>query len=136
MPYLIGFLLALLIGYAARLSGFDKDRAFYPVVLAVVASYYVLFAAQGATASVLVIEIAVLAVFLAIAGAGFRLTPLWLVAGLAAHGIIDAVHGRLIDNPGVPEWWPAFCGAYDLTAAALLAMLLRASRGRRERCRS
>ncbi len=49
-------------------------------------------------------------------------------AGLAAHGMFDFVHAHVIDNPGVPEWWPAFCGAYDVVAAAALAWL---SRGRK-----
>ena len=61
--------------------------------------------------------------------AGFR-GSLWLaVTALAGHGVFDAIHGRLI-NPGVPVWWPAFCGAYDVGAAAYLAfLLLRPPRG-------
>jgi len=31
----------------------------------------------------------------------------------------------LLSNPGVPGWWPAFCLAYDVTAAAYLAWLLK-----------
>jgi hypothetical protein len=34
----------------------------------------------------------------------------------------------VIDNPGVPPWWPAFCGAYDVAAAVYLAWLLRSGR--------
>jgi hypothetical protein len=33
----------------------------------------------------------------------------------------DFVHGYLVTNPGVPFWWPPFCLAYDVTAAAALA---------------
>jgi len=43
---------------------------------------------------------------------------------LAAHGIFDLVHPHLYANPGVPAWWPWFCLAYDLAAAAYLAWLL------------
>ena len=43
-----------------------------------------------------------------------------VAAALAAHGVLDFFHGHLINNPGVPEWWPAFCLAYDVAAAALL----------------
>jgi hypothetical protein len=46
------------------------------------------------------------------------------VAALAGHGVVDAVHGRLIANAGVPAWWPAWCLAYDVGAAAWLAWLL------------
>jgi hypothetical protein len=38
-------------------------------------------------------------------------------AGLAAHGVLDFFHGRLVANPGVPPWWPAFCRAFDVAAA-------------------
>ena len=34
----------------------------------------------------------------------------WIVvAGLAGHGVFDAVHGYVIENAGVPDWWSAWC---------------------------
>jgi len=58
------------------------------------------------------------------ASVGFR-RSLWLVAaGLAAHGVMDFFHGQLVVNPGVPAWWPAFCGSYDVAAAGYLAWRL------------
>ena len=69
------------------------------------------------------LESLVMAAFLAAAVAGFRLN-LWIVAtGLAAHGVFDFFHGHVVTNPGVPPWWPAFCLAYDVTAAGFLAWL-------------
>jgi hypothetical protein len=124
MPYLVGIALALTVSGLATLVGFDRDRAFYSTVLAVVASYYVLFAVMGGSGHALVVETLVMIGFLLAAGIGFK-RSLWLVAaGLAAHGVLDFFHGGLVANPGVPEWWPAFCGAYDITAAAFLAWLL------------
>jgi hypothetical protein len=50
---------------------------------------------------------------------------LWIVAvALASHGIFDAVHGFLVENPGVPAWWPAFCLSFDVGAGAYLAWVL------------
>lgn len=106
------------------LAGFDRDRSFYPTVLIVVAAYYILFAAMGSPPAIGV-ETAVAAGFLALAVTGLR-TSLWVVVlGLFAHGAMDAVHGALIANPGVPAWWPAFCGAADMALAAGLALRLR-----------
>jgi hypothetical protein len=48
-----------------RSSGLDRDRAFYPTVAMVVASYYCLFAVIGASPRALVLESLVAAVFLA-----------------------------------------------------------------------
>lgn len=123
MPFLIGFTLSLGVAVLGRRAGLDRDRAFYATVMIVVASYYVLFAVIGGSTTALVAELAVAAVFSTAAIVGFRSTP-WLIAGaLAAHGVFDAVHGHLLANPGVPSWWPAFCGAYDIGAAIWLALL-------------
>jgi hypothetical protein len=130
MALLVGVLLAFAVGLFASGFGLDRDRAFYPVVTIVVASYYALFAVMGASTHALVMELLVCAVFLAAAVWGFR-SSLWLiVAALAGHGILDLTHASLIDDPGVPAWWPPFCMAYDVTAAAYLAWLLGTGRTR------
>ena len=128
MALVIGALLALAVGLFATGLGLDRDRAFYPVVTIVVASYYALFAVMGDSTHALVLESLAGAVFLAVAASGFR-SSLWLVVvALAAHGLFDLGHGALIANPGVPRWWPEFCLTYDVTAAAYLAWLLKSRR--------
>ena len=128
MAALIGALLAFAVGLLATALGLDRDRAFYPVVTIVIASYYVLFAVMGEAMDALVLEALVGAVFLAGAAMGFR-TSLWVVVvALVAHGLFDLVHAAIISNPGVPAWWPAFCLAYDVAAAAYLAWLLQRGR--------
>ena len=73
----------------------------------------------------ILVESAVMTAFAAVAVLGFRRT-LWIVAAaLAGHGVFDAVHGALVTNPGVPVWWPAFCLAFDVTAASAMLVLLR-----------
>jgi hypothetical protein len=124
----VGVLLALGVGLFATGIGLDRDRAFYPVVAIVVASYYALFAVMGASTHALIVESLVGIAFLAAAATGFK-SSLWIVvAALAGHGIFDLVHGSVIANPGVPSWWPQWCFAYDVTAAAYLAWLLRSGR--------
>jgi hypothetical protein len=128
MPLVVGALLALAVGLMATAVGLDRDRAFYPTVTMVVASLYALFAVMGASTPALLVETLVGAVFLAAAVAGFR-SSLWIVAAaLGLHGVLDLVHHRAIANPGVPIWWPAFCSAYDLAAAAYLAWRLKTGR--------
>ena len=128
MEFLIGAVLALLIGLFATFVGLDRDRAFYPTVMIVIALYYALFTVMGGSVQVLMIESMVIVAFLGASVAGFK-RSLWLVvAALAAHGVFDLVHGHLIENPGVPLWWPLFCLAYDVVAAAYLAWLLLRSK--------
>jgi len=126
----IGACLALVVGAFATAVRLDRDRAFYPTVMIVIASLYALFAVMGASTHALVLESLAGAGFVLAAVSGFR-SSLWVVvAALAAHGIFDLVHGAAISNPGVPGWWPEFCLAYDVTAAAYLAWLLRSRRVR------
>ena len=125
MEYLIGVVLALAVAGTASSVGFDRERAFYPVVLIVVASYYVLFAVMGAHGRIVIVESLVAAIFMVVAVIGFE-RNLWVVAAaLVAHGGLDLVHHRLIENPGVPPWWPGFCLAFDVAAGSFLAVLLK-----------
>ena len=48
LPYVAGIVLSIGVAAFARRVGLDRDRAFYPTVAIVVASYYVLFAAMRA----------------------------------------------------------------------------------------
>jgi hypothetical protein len=128
MALLVGAVLALAVGLFATASGLDRDRAFYPTVTIVVASYYCLFAVMGAPTRALVLESLVAAAFLSAAVIGFR-SSLWIVViALGAHGLFDLAHGAVLSNPGVPGWWPAFCGTYDVTAAGYLAWRLTSGR--------
>lgn len=128
MALLVGSSLAIGVGIFATGLGLDRDRAFYPVVTIVIASYYALFAVMGASTHALVLESLVGAVFLAVAATGFRRSLWIIVVALAAHGVFDLTHGAFIANAGVPVWWPHFCLTYDLTAAAYLAWLLKTHR--------
>jgi hypothetical protein len=133
MEYLIGLMLSLVVAGFATIAGFDRDRAFYPTVLIVIASYYVLFAVMGASGRILVFEIVAASGFLLFAVLGFR-TNLWLVvAAIVGHGFFDFVHHLFIENPGVPRWWPGFCLAFDVILGGSLAMpLMRRSKPSRE----
>jgi hypothetical protein len=125
MPYIIGLVVAVGVAVFGRYVGFDRDRAFYATVVIVVASFYVLFAAISGSLPTVLLESAVMTAFVLAAIAGFKSSAWILVAALAGHGIFDAVHGYVLENSGVPVWWPAFCLAYDLGAAGILAWLLQ-----------
>jgi hypothetical protein len=118
------------VGLFATGVGLDRDRAFYPAVTIVVASYYALFAVMGGSTHALVLESLAVTAFLAAAATGFRRSLWVVVVALVTHGVFDLTHATLVDNPGVPAWWPPFCLAYDVMAGAYLAWLLRTGRVR------
>ena len=129
MPYVVGIVLSLTVALFARRVGFDRDRAFYPTVLIVVAAYYVLFAAMSESVQTLLLESIVMAGFSTAAVVGFKSSAWIVVGGLAGHGVFDALHGNILENSGVPTWWPAFCLAYDLGAAGGLAWVMKHNPG-------
>jgi hypothetical protein len=124
LPYVVGIVLSIGVALFARWVGFDRDRAFYPAVLIVIASYYVLFAVMIGSVGTVLLESIVMTLFVIAAVVGFKGSSWIIVGGLAAHGIQDAVHSHIVANAGVPAWWPAWCLAYDVGAAAALAWLL------------
>jgi len=128
MAYFIGIVIALAVSLSATFIGFDKDRASYPTVLAVIASYYVLFAVMGGSIETVLLELAGMFVFMGVAALGFKRNLWFVVAALFVHGIFDVFHGHFISNPGVPIWWPMFCLSYDFAAAVYLSWLLHRSR--------
>jgi hypothetical protein len=124
VEYQIGAILALALASLATTIGLDRARSFYPTVLIVVASYYTLFAVMGASKETLEIEITIGAAFSFVALFGFK-RNMWLVAAaIGGHGIFDLFHHSIIQNPGVPVWWPGFCAAVDLVLSAWMAVRL------------
>jgi hypothetical protein len=127
MEYLVAVILGVVVAGFAAMSGFDRDRSFWPTVLIVVGAYYPLFAVMGGGPHpALEIEIAAALGFAVLAFLGFR-KSLWLVAaGIAGHGLFDFfVHHVLVTNPGMPAWWPGFCGTIDLVMGGWLAFRIR-----------
>ena len=124
MEYLIGILLAVVVCVFAMLVGFDRERVFYPTLVIVIATYYILFAVIGSSRPALASESLIAGAFLALAVAGFK-KNLWLIAAaFAGHGVFDFFHPRIIQNPGVPVWWPGFCLSFDVLVGGFLAVLL------------
>ena len=125
MPYVVGIVLSLGVVLLASRVGFDRDRAFYPTVLIVIASYYVLLAAISGSVQTVLVESIVMTGFSIAAVLGFKSSG-WIVVGaLAGHGVYDDLRGNVLENSGVPVWWPALCLASISEAAGSLAWLVK-----------
>jgi hypothetical protein len=144
MGYTVGIVLALIVCTFARTVGFDRDRAFYPTVLVVIASYYVLFAVMGGSTRALVLESVAMSAFAVFAVAGFK-RHLWLVvAALAAHGVFEpalfseqpfsrrVVFGAndktLIRRPWI--WFRAFAASKGIEVAGATGAMRRGKYGK------
>ena len=77
MEDLVGVVLALSVGLLGTLVGFERDRSFYPTIMAVIASYYALFAVMGGSLQALAVELIPIAAFLAVSVAGYKHSMSW-----------------------------------------------------------
>ena len=82
MEYIIGLILATAVAGFATVVGLARERSFYTTVLIVVGSYYVLFAAMGASRSTLIVECLVAGLFLLFGVLGFKKSLWFVVVGL------------------------------------------------------
>jgi hypothetical protein len=125
MPFVVGVLLAIAIAALAKFTRFDEDRSFYSTVLVIIASYYVLFAVLGDSSHALVWELVIAVAFSTVAIIGALVLPTLVGIGIIAHGLFDLVHDIIIDNPGVPTWWPMFCASIDILLGLWVVILTR-----------
>ena len=114
IPFIAGVFLAVIVAALGKVTRFEQDRSFYPTVLIVIASYYVLFAVLGGSSQALFWESVVAVAFAAIAVFGSLRVPLLVGVAIAGHGLFDLVHHGIIVNQGVPSWWPIFCASIDV----------------------
>jgi hypothetical protein len=125
MPTVVGVLLAIAIATLAKFTRFDEERSFYSTVLVIIASYYVLFAVLGGSNHALVWELVIAIAFSTVAIIGALFLPTLVGAGIMTHGLFDLVHDMIIENPGVPTWWPTFCGSIDVFLGLWVILLAR-----------
>lgn len=71
MELLGGAVLAAVMAVSARLAGFDRERAFFPLLLVVIATYYIVFAAMSGSSAPLLLDGGWAALFPAVAVAGY-----------------------------------------------------------------
>lgn len=101
----------------------------YAIGLLTLPSLYASFAWHADLPAVVVMELVYglpyLAAGLLLAWRGMRHSATVVAAFWIAHGIYDLVHDRLLNNPGVPEWYPVFCFTVDVVIGAYVLWLAR-----------
>jgi len=98
---------------ALRLTGMDRDRASAPIILAAIAVFYPVFAAQNGTVGDVLLHGGVAGAFVAVAIVGHRVGLAILGAGLIVHGLFDVGMSLVPANPA-PPFWPVFCLTFDV----------------------
>lgn len=120
--YLIGALLAA--ATCAALWPLDEPlaRGVVSHLLTLIAAIYVGFALASQGKLALWVQVGGCAGFVALALAGLWKGWLWLVLGLALHGVWDFVHHGERGQGVVPVWYVPACASYDWVLAAFVAL--------------
>ena len=120
---LIGAVTGAVMMFSLWHSGMLRERSGLAVLLAAIALFYPVFAAQSGDIASAVLHGAIFLGFCALATAGFRRGASIIAGGLIAHGLFDI--GLIwLGAPG-PDWWPAFCAGVDIIAGGILVRLLQ-----------
>ena len=122
-PVGIGTVLAGVTYGVAALLPEDVRLPVHAVLLAGIAAIYVGFAIADGRTRFLVIQVAGVAGFGALAVAGLSGHPEWLAGGYVLHGVWDLFHHRS-DIPGrQAPWYIPLCLVYDWIVGAYLFAL-------------
>lgn len=117
---LIGIVAGVVIIISGKMTHFENDDSFYPLLFIFISLLYILFASIDQGISVIILESFIAAVFISFAIIGFKGNRLWIPIGYALHGLFDLLHPYILNNSGVPEWWPGFCLGIDEVIALYL----------------
>ena len=97
----------------------------YAMEIVLIAAIYIGFSVADGRSKVIAVETGVATVFFVVAAAAVTGSAWLLVAGLLGHGLKDFWQHRTGFVAGT-RWWPPFCAAVDVVAAALIAVLIAA----------
>jgi len=119
VPFLIGICLTIAVLGISGAIGLHKERGVWPSLLIAIATFYIVFALEHSDNGVIAFQSVIALGFMALALIGYK-TSLWFIAaGLALHGVFDAISLKYSANPA-PDWWGPFCIGVD----GLLALML------------
>ena len=128
LPIITALALTLFIIVATRWFGNEIKPSGYPLILTTFPLCGVGFALYDGDSSAVINEMIYGIPFFAIAILAAlylknRVAQVLLIIGYAGHAGYDAIHHILFINPGLPEYWPIFCGLIDLLLAAYLVFV-------------
>jgi hypothetical protein len=120
-PVFWGVLWGVIQAASPPLLWWLEPQAVYALSLILIAAIYIGFAVADGRPTVIAVETSVAAVFVVVGAAAITGSVWLLVAGLVGHGLKDLWQHRTHFVAGT-RWWPPFCCAVDMVAAALIAI--------------
>ena len=123
LPAFFGVALSFATIIVVRSVGMTSERSLFPSALIAIASFYVVFAIETGQTNIIILNVIVTVVFILMAIIGFVKSLWFVVFGLFAHGVFDAIYAISGMSPA-PGWWGMFCIVIDILWALALAALI------------
>ncbi len=121
-----GALIAVSMIFGMKFSRTENKPWAYPLVLSTYPMFYFGFAIYASDQAALMQElkyaIPIFIICIVTAIKNTKYSAFVLSLGYIGHGIYDAVHIHLFENPGMPIWWPEFCGTVDIIMGLYLIL--------------
>lgn len=100
------------------------ERQMYPGLLALLPCFYAFFASVSGHHHISLVELAIglpwIAVGLACLFFDLRRSAQLLGVMWILHAVFDLGHQFLLDNPGLPSWYPLWCAVVDVGVGTCL----------------
>lgn len=132
----VAVVLGVFFGIVTALAGRSmKPRAehrFFTAVMVAVALLFIGFPAEAGDRFGVVSETVAAVGFLALAGLGVVLHPLWIGVAFLSHGTWDLAYVLDMVRSSKPDWTVQFCVPYDLIVAAYVVTRARRWAGARQ----
>ena len=129
LALIIGILIACLIIYRFKTTGYENHNLAYPVLLATFPVYYWVFALYANDIDALLMEVVVGALFIGPAILAYkssrRASLIILAIGFVGHGVYDVIHPAINVHSVAPVWWPEFCGSIDILLGVYVLWLAK-----------
>ena len=118
----LGLLLSGAIIAFIQLFPEEQQLQLWATTMTVILSIYIGFALKDDNKGLLLLQIAVAALFLALTLAGLWWSPWFLVAALILHGFWDLLHDYKVIKTKVMPWYPDFCIVVDWVLGIFLTI--------------
>ena len=126
---LAGILVALVTILGIKFSGTENKPWAYPLTLSLYPMIYFGFSIYAGDTGVLTKEIVFAIPFFVIcilsAVKNLKFSGALLGLRYVGHGVYDGIHESIFHNPGMPSWWPVFCGVIDVVVGLYILNFVR-----------
>lgn len=126
---LAGILVALVTILGIKFRGTENKPWTYPLILSSFPMFYFAFSIYAGDMDVLTREIVfaipIFVICILSAVKNLRFSGVLLGLGYLGHGVYDGLHESIFHNPGMPSWWPVFCGVIDVLVGIYILYFVR-----------